>query len=845
MKLLFILFFLFIGCSERNQSHRESKSTVEIGFELSEKDKNTFELEGIKPAFIGLRVERSGEQPQVLNLKAGEETEVEVLTGKNIFKAALVLYRESDNSKLYYSKVTQEVDVGRSTQVLNFEFPQVIESAKTNVYGVAYLNDSVPASQYDLQVMEPHTGAAITLPDFAHLAKTDMRGVFAFQYFFDRPEIPNVQLKFASNSKTYDVVKSFTSTQQGFSSLGFINLEGTAATSPFLISPDLLRGEPGAKGDKGDAGSNGTNGTGFIVRANDGPKTVIGQLIASTFNGWLVFSENLSGLGSGFFSIASSPTNSSVVGVSNLGGKHLYSQPGCSGTPLLLLDEKVHLPYIYSVDGSTIYKTSESITPIFGSSAFDFDRATCANEATAHITFANDPNPSKKKRQFSNAPLMPAPVISEPAVVSNGGVQLLATVTHKGIPYEGGTNNAQSLLTVALCSVANNCSNATSWVSSVDIDVSHNVTDFHKLGRIASQPAVLGGRLYLVLHYNYYFSTTYFYKPLLFSCQIQANLQCNSPSLTQINTGTFSSWDFQTSKLTSYLVVQGSIMHILLLRTSAPQLTYASCDSTTCQSPITTSDVLSVNSFQKERRLPGYLESADNFAFVVGNYLVLPFNDNGYLNFAYCNPSNMDCSSTWTRINSSPSSTTEASMDPSSRVAVDIRSSNEFVLAFKNGSGNLATFVCTFTSSMDCTHDNSNFNEANVGSLGTFSYLSTVIHPTSSDIAYAGSNSSNAGILPWDSTLLRYDAPTLSTLFETEFESELYSSRIVSYTPDFAPTQTNYFTIGKCLGFDETICTGDDLVSRIAGAIAGFGVSTSVVSGSNVTWAGPAFISKQ
>lgn len=847
MRFFFILLFLLLSCSKGNTSRQDLKNNIEIGFELSEKDKRTFELEGIKPAFIGLRVERNGETPQVLSIKPGEDVEIEVLTGKNIFKAAIVLYREADGSKLYYSKATQEVDVGKSTEVLNFEFPQLIESAKTNVYGVAYLNDSIPASQFDLQVLEPHTGASITLPDFAHLAKTDVRGVFAFQYFFDRPEIPNVQLKFVSNSKTYNVVRSFTATQQGFSSLGFINLEGAATASPFLISPDLLRGEPGTKGDKGDVGTPGAPGR-FVIRAGSLTGTIIGTIFGKMLGGFMAHSDDLNGMGEAFFPVGMDSSGS--ISVSKINDNLLFTTTDCSSTGYLSAQEELYLPMIFQGQAGALFKTGNSISNIMARSILS-GTGNCGN---SFVTSERIATMYPGTEQYGSGFPPPART-SALAVGSHNSVPIVGFISHTGefAQYAVG----DKYISVYLCAGNSDCSLNSSWKKTENIDVSIATANWNKIYRIASQPVFANGKMFAVLQMNYTGSMMSNYiRPAMFSCTINSSLACTAPTITPFGvalgtdmtetyTYSMSSAIDSSASMTAYLLPDGADMHVVVTSGSYNKMFYGTCViSSSCASDFSLS--VSFSDMSSAAR------STNSRLMKIGSHLVLPAKLYGFPSIFYCVIGG-NCNSTWSSAQPSTMSAPAAAnltTENHHHIAAMPLGGNTFVMAYtKDNAGTIevSSWYCSFTSSpSECGASWTNVNPAVLtGGLSPkhVGTLQSENGPTDL-ILFQNDNSNSVVKLTWNSGAFRFEANASSEkVMNPEIGLTEAHSTIVSYIPTAAPTLTNHVWMGECedLDFD---CEFGNRYAAISGVTTQPAVSISSLPNVVPTWQGPIVITK-
>jgi hypothetical protein len=241
---------------------------VRIHFDAGD-DAMSLQGSALSHAFIGFGAWRDGKPEVALNLAPGTN-ELLVPTGAIDLRATLISF---DGPDAYLARATSNVEVGSATDELEVRFGSYRRVDPRPIFGLIYLNDTVPADGYELAFVDPHSGAELTLPQDAG-ARTDARGVFALKEFLGGE---NVRLRVKGSNVTRDLVLPLSAkAQEGHIPLPFVNLQGKALQSPFAIDFNLLKGAKGDKGDKGDPGAGGF-GSGLLVESEPaGPNCALG-----------------------------------------------------------------------------------------------------------------------------------------------------------------------------------------------------------------------------------------------------------------------------------------------------------------------------------------------------------------------------------------------------------------------------------------------------------------------------------------------------------------------------------------------------------------------------------------
>lgn len=238
--------------SENAQSHR----TVRVVFQ----DSGGLALSGdsLQHAFIGLGA-WDGPTPKATQRLAVGANDVTLPVGTTSLRATLVSHRGAD--EVYVARSTSNVTIAPDTQEVVVQFGAYTRQTMRNVMGILYESDGSPANDFQLSLMDAHSGAEIGIEDQGSSVTPDARGVYALRTFLN-----DSSLRLRVRGKTFvrDLVLPIgPSVGEGFAGLPFVNLTGSDQRSPFLLSASLLKGD---KGDRGDRGESGT-GAGLLVQA--------------------------------------------------------------------------------------------------------------------------------------------------------------------------------------------------------------------------------------------------------------------------------------------------------------------------------------------------------------------------------------------------------------------------------------------------------------------------------------------------------------------------------------------------------------------------------------------------
>lgn len=237
--IVLVAILTLFACS--NQSSKKRKINISVG--LSE-----LQLTSAAPAFIGLSVDDGSLK---IPLVEGDN-EVELKTGSRNLKVNAI-FIDATTSTGYLSKVSQTTEITSQTESVEINLPTPTRAALTRIYGVVYSNDNTAAAGAEISPIDPFTKIPVTNPLSPYAVKTDSRGVFAFNYFYEEGSTPssiNLAIKSGTNKFTKEL-KFRELNPNGFSAGNFINLAGTSTSAPFNIDLSLLKGD---KGDKGDGG---------------------------------------------------------------------------------------------------------------------------------------------------------------------------------------------------------------------------------------------------------------------------------------------------------------------------------------------------------------------------------------------------------------------------------------------------------------------------------------------------------------------------------------------------------------------------------------------------------------
>jgi hypothetical protein len=244
------------ACNQSAQKNdttaNETKGFVKIRLEFGS---NSAQLaDSLNVEFLGLGVFQKGKSVFADALSGGS-ADILLPLGEIELRGTLVSSVKSESQFALLSRTTQKINISPDTTSISLDFQAYQKEELLSLVGVLYENNSLPAANLGLNLLDPHSGAAVSLPGNAALITTDSRGVYSFKYFASATE---VRMRPAGNNQNKDfLLPARNQIEPGWKSLGFLNLNGTDQNSPFEINRSLLKGDKGDKGDNGNAGSSG------------------------------------------------------------------------------------------------------------------------------------------------------------------------------------------------------------------------------------------------------------------------------------------------------------------------------------------------------------------------------------------------------------------------------------------------------------------------------------------------------------------------------------------------------------------------------------------------------------
>ncbi len=171
---------LFFAACSQSETAPQTK-LIQVKIELAQTSSRAHELiTSVVPSFVGLGV-GEGASRKSHQLSTTTSTTIEVPVGAIAFRSTLVSTLAEQTSRvMYVSQSSQTVNITPETTEITLSFSNYVPTEQVNVYGLIHESSAEPASNAQVSVQDPLSGAWLVAPGYNSLALTNEKGAFGF-----------------------------------------------------------------------------------------------------------------------------------------------------------------------------------------------------------------------------------------------------------------------------------------------------------------------------------------------------------------------------------------------------------------------------------------------------------------------------------------------------------------------------------------------------------------------------------------------------------------------------------------------------------------------------------------
>jgi hypothetical protein len=244
---------LSAACSSPTEAPKETRS-VTIFIDQAHASPDRFGLTGDEPVFIGLSVSESPGKGSSYRLQAGENS-IEVPAGVPLqFRASLLTLRPESRSILLSSSASTTMTVPASAEAgdgedgseltVNLNFAPYRPLRMVNVFGLIHSDAETPASGARISVVDPLSGAPITVPGLEFLSEADERGAYRFAFPVQLPgSRDTIRLRIEHRGATAELTLGIVESGLPGYTLSAINLANDGEVLPAFLNLEDYDGD--------------------------------------------------------------------------------------------------------------------------------------------------------------------------------------------------------------------------------------------------------------------------------------------------------------------------------------------------------------------------------------------------------------------------------------------------------------------------------------------------------------------------------------------------------------------------------------------------------------------------